>query len=92
MFLGLLDPDPDLYSVVWIRVRILPFSHICVERTETMTANKILTQNFSQKINFLDRRLLVCACGRQVIRKKYGEKKSLKAMKKGVGSGVGSIS
>ncbi len=43
MFLGLLDPDP---LEVLIRLRILPFSHKGVERTEIMLANKILTQNF----------------------------------------------
>jgi hypothetical protein len=58
-----------------------------------MPANKILTQNFSRKLNFLDRRLY--AFGRQVIRKNMEKKyflASLKAMKKGVGFGVGSIS
>ncbi len=33
---GLLDPDPD--PLVRIRLRILPFSHKCVERTEIMPA------------------------------------------------------
>jgi hypothetical protein len=45
MFLGL--PDPDPFSEVWIR--ILPFSHKGVERTEIMLANKILIQYFLAK-------------------------------------------
>jgi hypothetical protein len=35
MFLGFPDPDP-LDREVWIRMRILPFSHKGVERTEIM--------------------------------------------------------
>ncbi len=34
--------------------RSLPFSHKCVEWTEIMLPNEILTQNFSTKLNFLD--------------------------------------
>jgi hypothetical protein len=30
------DPDPQHWSEVWIRLRILPFSHKGVERTEIM--------------------------------------------------------
>jgi hypothetical protein len=36
MFLGLSDPYPD--RLVTSRIRILPFSHISVERTEIMVA------------------------------------------------------
>jgi hypothetical protein len=37
-----------------IRLRILPFSHKCVERTEQCLQNQILTKIFSKKLNFLD--------------------------------------
>jgi hypothetical protein len=51
MFLGLQDPDP--LSEVRIRIRILPFSHKDVERTEIMLAKcRILTHIFSKKLNF----------------------------------------
>jgi hypothetical protein len=36
-----------------LQIRIQPFSHEGVERTQIMFANKILTQNFSKKLNFL---------------------------------------
>jgi hypothetical protein len=49
MFLGLMDPDP----LGTVRLRILPFSHTGLVRTEIMLANEILTQNFSKKLNFL---------------------------------------
>jgi hypothetical protein len=32
MFLGLLDPDPDPLSELWIRIRILPFYRTGVEK------------------------------------------------------------
>jgi hypothetical protein len=53
--------------------------------------NKILTQNFSKKLNFLDCRQYACG---QVIRKKYEKYffASVKSVKKGVGYGSGSIS
>jgi hypothetical protein len=44
------DPDPHVFrhpgsgSEVWIQIRILPFSHQAVERTEIMLA-KILAKN-----------------------------------------------
>jgi hypothetical protein len=37
------------WSEVRIRIRILPFSHKCVERTEIRLQNNILTQTFSRK-------------------------------------------
>jgi hypothetical protein len=41
-------PDPDVFwSEVRIWLRILPFSHKSVERTEIIVAKKILTQKFS---------------------------------------------
>jgi hypothetical protein len=54
MFLGLSDPGPDplVSGEVPVRIRILPFSHKCVERTEIMVVKTILTQNFSKKLNF----------------------------------------
>jgi hypothetical protein len=43
----------NLWSEVWIRIRILSFPHKGVEQTEIMLAKygKILTQNFSKKLN-----------------------------------------
>jgi hypothetical protein len=40
-----------------IRLRILPFSHKCVERTEIMH-NKILTQNLWQTIKFVSLKMM----------------------------------
>ncbi len=51
MFLGLLDPDPLVRGT---DPDPAPFSHKCVERTEIMPANKILTQNLSKQLYFLD--------------------------------------
>jgi hypothetical protein len=51
MFLGLPDPDPDPF--VRVQIRILPFSHKCVEQTAIMPAKQHLTQSFSKKLNFL---------------------------------------
>jgi hypothetical protein len=45
------------YSEVQIHLRILLFSHKCVERTEIMRANKNLTKNLYQ-IKFF--RLMLC--------------------------------
>jgi hypothetical protein len=36
MFLGLRDPDPDPLVRGAVRIRILLFSHKCLERTEIM--------------------------------------------------------
>ncbi len=69
MFLGLLDPDPDPFvretdpgsgSFPFL-INVLKY---CLQ-------NKILTQNFGKKSNFLDWRS--CACG-QFVRKKYENK------------------
>jgi hypothetical protein len=49
MFLGLLDPEPEVPIRIWIRLWLLPFSHDDVERTEIMLENQILTQSFSKK-------------------------------------------
>jgi hypothetical protein len=51
MFLGLQDPDPDPLFREWIR--ILPFSHKSVERTEIMNAKKDFNRKVLQKIKFL---------------------------------------
>jgi hypothetical protein len=53
MFLGLPDPDPLVRGTV---LNLAPDpSHKCVERTEILPTNKILTKNFRKfKFNFLD--------------------------------------
>jgi hypothetical protein len=55
--------------VLGIRIRILPFSHKGVERTEKMLENKILTQSDKtlEKIKFLRLKKMNL---QQVIRKK----------------------
>jgi hypothetical protein len=56
MFWGLPDPHPDLLvtstdriHLPQVRIRIIPFSHKSVERTEMMVAK----QNFNAKIFLL---------------------------------------
>ncbi len=52
MFFGLPDPDPLFGGMDLDPDPDHSFSLKCVERTKIMPQNKILTQNFLQKINF----------------------------------------
>jgi hypothetical protein len=91
MFLGL--PDPDLYSKVWIWIRILPFSHKGVERTEIMLAKKNSNTKFRKKLPGEYLRLKIMSLRLNYKNKIWGKilfLASLKLLKKRVGSGVGS--
>jgi hypothetical protein len=52
MFLGLQVPDPDPLVGGKDPDPYPYLSHKGVEQTEIMLANRILTQNFSKKLNF----------------------------------------